>query len=68
MTIDKFILQSICKHLSKKFHLYDYGYHLAAVFEDNEHNEVVAWAVLDKDNQIVKTYDEIEDIEKDYII
>ena len=66
MIIDKRTLESICEQLSEKFHLYEYGYHLAAVFENNDSREIVSWAVLDEDNQIVDTYDKIEDIEKEY--
>ena len=66
MIINRRTLESICEQLSEKFHLYEYGYHLAAVFEDNDSREIVGWAVLDEDNQIVDVYNEIEDIEKEY--
>ena len=66
MIIDRRTLESICEQLSEKFHLYEYGYHLAAVFENNDSREIVSWAVLDEDNQIVDIYDKIEDIEKEY--
>jgi hypothetical protein len=66
MIIDRRTLESICEQLSEKFHLYEYGYHLAAVFENNDSREIVSWAVVDEDNQIVDVYDEIEDIEKEY--
>ena len=66
MIIDRITLESICKQLTEKFHLYEYGYHLAAVFENNDSREIVGWAVLDEDNQIVDVYNEIEDIEKEY--
>ena len=66
MIINRRTLESICEQLSEKFHLYEYGYHLAAVFEDNDSREIVGWAVLDEDNQIVDFYNEIEDIEKEY--
>lgn len=66
MIIDRRTLESICEQLSEKFHLYEYGYHLAAVFENNDSREIVSWAVLDEDNQIVDVYNEIEDIEKEY--
>lgn len=64
MIINRKTLESICEQLSEKFHLYEYGYHLAAVFENNDSQEIVSWAVLDEDNQIVDVYNEIEDIEK----
>lgn len=66
MIINRITLESICKQLTEKFHLYEYGYHLAAVFENNDSREIVGWAVLDEDNQIVDVYNEIEDIEKEY--
>lgn len=66
MIINRRTLESICEQLSEKFHLYEYGYHLAAVFENNDSREIVGWAVLDEDNQIVDFYNEIEDIEKEY--
>ena len=66
MIINRRTLESICEQLSEKFHLYEYGYHLAAVFENNDSREIVSWAVLDEDNQIVDVYNEIEDIEKEY--
>ena len=66
MIINRRTLESICEQLSEKFHLYEYGYHLAAVFENNDSQEIVSWAVLDEDNQIVDVYNEIEDIEKEY--
>ena len=66
MIINRRTLESICEQLSEKFHLYEYGYHLAAVFENNDSREIVGWAVLDEDNQIVDVYNEIEDIEKEY--
>jgi hypothetical protein len=36
MIINRRTLESICEQLSEKFHLYEYGYHLAAVFENND--------------------------------
>ena len=66
MIINRITLESICKQLTEMFHLYEYGYHIAAVFENNDSREIVGWAVLDEDNQIVDVYNEIEDIEKEY--
>lgn len=66
MNIDTLTFNYICEQLSEKFHLYEYGYHLAAIFEMNNSQEIVGWAVVDEDNQVVQSYDKIEDIEKEY--
>jgi hypothetical protein len=66
MEIDYKTLETLCQQLNEEYHLYEYGYHIAAVFEGNNHDEVIAWAVLDLDDQVVVYYNDLSEIEKEY--
>lgn len=58
-------LEDLCKGIAKKIGL-PKDRHIAALFENNDSNEIVGWAVLDENNTIAKRYDELEELLKDY--
>lgn len=58
-------LEDLCKSIAKKIGL-PKDRHIAVLFENNESNEIVGWAVLDENNTIAKRYDELEELLKDY--
>lgn len=58
-------LEDLCKGIAKKIGLAK-DRHIAALFESNDSNEIVGWAVLDENNTIAKRYDELEELLKDY--
>jgi hypothetical protein len=49
-----------------KLSLQDRGVHVAGVFENNDSDTVIGWAVLDSDNNVVKKYNSIEDLFNEY--
>lgn len=66
MIISNAGLELICNTISNLLKIDTIGLHVAAIFEDNNHHEVIGWAILDIDNNIVKRYNELMDIFKDY--
>lgn len=58
-------LEDLCKGIAKKIRL-PKDRHIAALFENNNSNEIVGWAVLDENNTIAKRYEELEELFKDY--
>lgn len=58
-------IEDLCKGIAKKIGL-PKDRHIAALFESNDSNEIVGWAVLDENNTIAKRYDELEELLKDY--
>ena len=45
-------LIGICKEIGKTIELPE-PYHLSAVFQDNQHDEILGWMILDKENNPV---------------
>ena len=65
-TISMDALKSICLQISERLGLSEKGLHVAALFQDNEHDEVMGWAVLDQDNKIVERYYSLEKLFEKY--
>ena len=65
-TLSVFTLEHICQNLGEKLKLYEQGLHIAALFQDNDHNEIIGWAILNESNEIIKKYDDIENLYNDY--
>lgn len=65
-TLNKEQFQRLCKQIGMRLSLQDRGVHVAGVFENNDSDTVIGWAVLDSDNNVIKTYDNIEDLFNDY--
>lgn len=58
-------LEKLCKQIAQKINLAE-NLHIAAIFENNESEDIIGWAVLDDSNNIIKEYDEIDELFKDY--
>ena len=59
-------LSIICLALSRKIGLTQKGLHIAALFQDNEHDDVIGWAICDSDNHIIKRYNDLTVLFNDY--
>lgn len=59
-------LSTVCSTLSDKMGLTEKGLHIAALFQDNDHDDIIGWAVCDSNNNIVKQYDDLISLFKDY--
>ena len=64
--INKNILNALCIKIGEQIGLLSKNLHIAAVFENNSSDEVIGWAVLDGNNNIVKRYDDLRDLYNDY--
>ena len=58
-------LEKLCKQIAQKINLAE-NLHIAALFENNESEEITGWAVLDDSNNIIKQYGEVDELFKDY--
>ena len=65
-TINKEQFQRLCIRIGTRLSLMDKGIHVAAIFENIKCDTLIGWAVLDSDNNVIKTYDNIEDLFNDY--
>jgi hypothetical protein len=65
-TLNKEQFETLCKQIGMKLSLQDRGVHVAGVFENNDSDTVIGWAVLDSDNNVVKKYNSIEDLFNEY--
>ena len=54
-------LIELCENLKKAMGL-PYDLHVAAVFQDNDHDEIIGWRVLDRENNSVTDTIPSEDI------
>lgn len=64
--INKNILNALCIKIGEQIGLPLKNLHIAAVFENNSSDEVIGWAVLDGNNNIVKRYEDLRDLYNDY--
>lgn len=62
MEITREYLNTICIVLTKKYGLDKKNQHIAAMFQDNDHNEIIGWAILDENNNIINRFDSLNDI------
>lgn len=58
-------LEKICKQIAQKINLTE-NLHIAVIFENSESEDIIGWAVLDDNNNIIKRYDEVDELFKDY--
>lgn len=59
------VLEKLCKQIAQKINLAE-NLHIAAIFENSESEDIIGWAVLDENNNILKQYDEIDELFNDY--
>ena len=59
-------LKEVCQGLTKKLGLEEKGQRVELVFKDDQHDQIVYWAILDKDNIFVKKYKDIQDLINEY--
>ena len=64
--LNQWQLTIVCSALSRKIGLTERGLHIAALFQDNEHDDVIGWAICDSDNNIIKRYDDLDVLCNDY--
>ena len=55
-------VHELCIEITKKLNLDSKDLHVAAVFESNDSNEIIGWAILDWENNIVKRYDDLKEL------
>jgi hypothetical protein len=60
MEITKNKLEEICITLTERLNLDKQGLHIAAIFQDNNNNEIIGWGICDNDNNIVVRYNDLE--------
>lgn len=65
--INKNILKSLCIKIGEQIGLPSKNLHIAALFENNSSDEVIGWAVLDSNNNIVKQWDDLRDLWNEYV-
>lgn len=59
-------LIELCENIAKAIEL-PQGLHVAAVFEDNDHDEIIGWRVLDSNNRPMSgilSFEELKECEK----
>ena len=59
------VLEKLCKQIAQKINLAE-NLHIAAIFENSESEDITGWAVLDDSNNILKQYDDVDELFKDY--
>ena len=60
MEITKDKLEEICITLTERLNLDKQGLHIAAIFQDNNSDEIIGWGICDSDNNICVSYDDLE--------
>jgi len=64
MTIQKQSLSEILENTSERLGLTDKGQHLVALFPDNESQHIVGWAIVDNNNNVIKKFGSMQDLDK----
>lgn len=64
--INKNILNALCIKIGEQIGLPLKNLHIATVFENNSSDEIIGWAVLDSNNNIVKQYVDLKDLWNEY--
>ena len=60
MEITKDKLDEICITLTERLNLDKQGLHIAAIFQDNNSDEIIGRGICDSDNNICVSYDDLE--------
>lgn len=55
-------VHELCIEITNKLNLDSKDLHVAAVFESNNSNEIIGWAILDLENNIVKRYYDLKEL------
>lgn len=58
-------IEELCKEIAKQIGL-PQDQHVAALFENNESDEICGWAICNESNKILKKFESIEDLFKYY--
>lgn len=62
MTIYMEYMKQVCKDLTNKLGLNENNQHVAMIFKDNEHDQIIGWEILDENNNIIKQYGDIKEL------
>lgn len=68
MEIYKNYLQSVCDDLTKKFCLDKENRHITILYSDNNPKQITYWAIIDKDNNVIETFNDIQKLIDKYTI
>ena len=60
MEIYKNYLQSVCDDLTKKFCLDKENRHITMLHSYNNPKQITFWAIIDKDNNVIETFNDIQ--------
>ena len=60
MEITKDKLEEICITLTKRLKLDKQRLHIAAIFQNNNTDEIIGWGICDSNNNICVRYDDLE--------
>ena len=67
MTIYSNYLEQVCKDITYKLNLHLENKHVATVFKDNNSHQIIGWAILDENNNILERYDDIQELYNTHI-
>ena len=62
MTIYSNYLEQMCIDITHKLGLDNDNHHVAAVFKNNNSQQIIGWAILDENNNILEQYDDIKEL------
>lgn len=60
MEIYRNYLQTVCDDLTKKFCLDKENKHITILYSDNNTKQITYWAIIDKDNNVIETFNDIQ--------
>lgn len=60
-------LEQMCIDITHKLGLDNDNRHVAAMFKDNNSQQIIGWAILDKNNNILEQYDDIKELYSTYV-
>ena len=60
MEIYKNYFQTVCDDLTKKFCLDKENRHITILYSDNNPKQITYWAIIDKDNNVIETFNDIQ--------
>jgi hypothetical protein len=62
MTIYSNYLEQVCKDMTHKLNLHLENKHIATIFKDNNSQQIIGWAILDENNDILERYNDIQEL------
>ena len=66
MEIYKNYFQTVCDDLTKKFCLDKENRYITILYSDNNPKQITYWAIIDKDNNVIETFDDIQKLINKY--